>query len=203
MIHTAVLEAAERYVRDYFAHDATGHDWHHMVRVRRTAERIAAQEGADAGVVALAALLHDVDDAKISPDTSENLGNAQAFLAEQGVSPAETQAVLTAIREVSYSKNGGTPPSTIESACVRDADRLDAIGAIGIARAFAFGGARGRALHDPTGADASASTAHFHEKLLKLKDLMCTDAGRRIAEARDAFMRQYLDEFLLEWTGER
>ena len=203
MIDNTVLQAAERYAREFFAHDATGHDWHHMVRVRRTAERIAAQEGADAGIVALAALLHDVDDAKISPDTSENLGNARSFLAAQDVSPAETEAVLTAIREVSFSKNGGTPPSSIESACVRDADRLDAIGAIGIARAFAFGGARGRALHDPSGADASASTAHFHEKLFKLKGMMCTDAGRRIAEARDVFMREYLDEFLAEWAGER
>lgn len=203
MIDNQVLEAAERFAREFFAEDATGHDWHHMVRVRRTAERIAAQEGADQGIVALAALLHDADDRKISPDTSENLGNARAFLSAQGVSAADADAVLTAIREVSFSKNGDAQPSTLEAACVRDADRLDAIGAIGIARAFAYGGAHGRALHDPDGIDGAATTAHFHEKLLKLKDMMCTDAGRQLAEARDAVTRAYLEEFLLEWSGGR
>lgn len=203
MIDETVLDAASRYVQTFFGDDATGHDWHHMVRVRRLAERIAVQEGADRGIVALAALLHDVDDAKLSPATSDDLGNARAFLANRGISPADAAAVLTAIREVSFSKNGATPPSTREAACVRDADRLDAIGAIGVARAFAFGGAHGRALHDPDGGDRSATTAHFHDKLLKLKDLMCTDAGREIAVARDAVTRGFLDEFLLEWEGER
>ncbi|MDO4400735.1 MAG: HD domain-containing protein [Coriobacteriia bacterium] len=201
MIEDAVLDAAERYAQKFFAQDASGHDWHHTMRVRRTAERIAVEEGADVSVVALAALLHDVDDAKLSPETSGDLGNARSFLAEQGVGGEERDAVLTAIREVSFSKNGAAKPSTLESACVRDADRLDAIGAIGVARAFAFGGVHGRALHDPSGADKTATTDHFHEKLFKLKDLMCTGAGRRIAAHRDTVTREFLDEFLREWDG--
>ena len=154
MIEKTVLEAAERYTREFFGRDASGHDWHHTMRVRRTAERIAAEEGADAGVVALAALLHDVDDAKLSPQTSEGLLNARSFLREHGVDAHDCDAVLVAIREVSFSKNAGAQPSSLESACVRDADRLDAIGAIGVARAFALGGVHGRAIHDPD---------HFHE----------------------------------------
>ena len=134
MVEQMVLEAAERYVREFFAQDASGHDWHHTMRVRRTAARIAAEEGADGGVVALAALLHDVDDAKLSPQTAEGLLNARFFMENQCVAEEDRQAMLTAIREVSFSKNGAAAPSTVEAACVRDADRLDAIGAIGVAR---------------------------------------------------------------------
>lgn len=202
MIDELVLEAAERYAQEFFARDASGHDWHHTMRVRRTAARIAAEEGADEGIVALAALLHDVDDAKLSPQTTEGLLNARSFMEEQGVSEDVCNAVLAAIREVSFTKNGASAPSSVEAACVRDADRLDAIGAIGVARAFAFGGAYGRALHDPSGADQTATTDHFHDKLFKLKDLMCTNAGSRIADHRDAVTREFLDEFLREWDGE-
>ncbi|MDO4533224.1 MAG: HD domain-containing protein [Coriobacteriia bacterium] len=202
MIDELVLEAAEQYAQDFFAQDASGHDWHHTMRVRRTAVRIAAEEGADEGIVALAALLHDVDDAKLSPQTTEGLLNARSFMEEQGVSEDVCNAVLAAIREVSFTKNGASAPSSVEAACVRDADRLDAIGAIGVARAFAFGGAHGRALHDPSGADQTATTDHFHDKLFKLKDLMCTNAGSRIADHRDAVTREFLDEFLREWDGE-
>lgn len=197
------IRAAQRYVQAFFAHEASGHDAHHTMRVYRTARRIAEREGADEATVALAALLHDVDDAKLSPQTAETLGNARAFLAGQGICGQEAEAVLTAIREVSFSKNGATPPSTLEAACVRDADRLDALGAIGIARTFAFGGSRGRMLHDPTGADAGSSTQHFYDKLFKLKDMMCTEAGRQMAEGRDAVLHQFMDEFLAEWAGER
>ena len=198
-----VLVAAEAYVRELLAGEASGHDVHHVLRVRATAQRIAEQEGADQRIVELAALLHDADDPKLSPETAATLGNARSFLAGQGVDDATTAAVLAAIREVSFSKNGGTPPSTPEAACVRDADRLDAIGAIGIARAFAFGGSRGRALHDPDGTDAQTTTQHFHDKLFLLKGMMCTDAGRRLAEGRDAVLHQFMDEFLAEWDGLR
>jgi uncharacterized protein len=203
LIDDEILREAERYGRAFFQGDASGHDWYHMVRVRNMAQRIAREEGADQGVVALAALLHDMDDAKLSPETSDDLGNARAFLYSQGVSESDAQAVLVAIREVSFSKNGNAQPSTREAACVRDADRLDAIGAIGVARAFAFGGVHGRALHDPEGKDAAATTQHFHDKLFKLADSMCTDAGARMAQARDAVTRSFLEEFEREWEGER
>lgn len=203
MISNETLVDAEIFARRIFAGDASGHDAEHTMRVMRTARHIARAEGADEDVVCLAALLHDVDDAKLSPGTAESLDNARAFLAEHDVDAGETRAVLTAIREVSFSKNHGAAPSTLESACVRDADRLDAIGAIGVARTFAFGGSRGRALHDPTGTDRGTTVAHFYDKLLLLKDMMVTREGKRLAEGRDRFLRTFLDEFLAEWEGER
>ena len=203
MISNETLVDAQAFARGIFAGDASGHDVEHTMRAVRTARRIAREEGADEGIVCLAALLHDVDDAKLSPETAESLGNARAFLAEHNVDADETQAVLTAIREVSFSKNRDTAPSTLESACVRDADRLDAIGAIGVARTFAFGGSRGRALYDPTRTDRGTTIAHFYDKLLLLKDMMVTREGKRMAKERDRFLRTFLDEFLAEWEGER
>lgn len=203
MIGAETIAEAQSYAREVFSGDASGHDVEHTMRVLNTARHIAEEEGAEQGIVCLAALLHDVDDAKLFPETAETLGNARMFMETHQVEPADAEAVLAAIREVSFSKNGGAQPSTLESACVRDADRLDAIGAIGIARAFAFGGSHGRMLHDPTGINAQTTIAHFHDKLLLLKDMMCTQTGRRIAESRDHFLREFLDEFLAEWSGER
>ncbi len=203
MIDRHVIEDARPYVSDFFAGDASGHDAWHTMRVYNLAVRLAREEGAREDVVALAALLHDVDDAKLSPDTAEDLGNARAFMCQHEVVDDDAQAVLSAIREVSFSKNRGTDPTSRESACVRDADRLDAIGAIGVARAFAYGGSHGRALHDPTNADATTTIQHFYDKLLLLEDMMATDAGRRVAHRRDAYLRGFLEEFLAEWDGER
>jgi len=203
MIGAETIAAARSYAREVFSGDASGHDVEHTMRVLNTARHIAEEEGAERGIVCLAALLHDVDDAKLFPETAETLGNARRFMQANKVEPADVEAVLTAIREVSFSKNGGEPPSTLEAACVRDADRLDAIGAIGIARAFAFGGSHGRMLHDPSGVNTQTTTEHFHDKLLLLKDMMCTQTGRRLAESRDRFLREFLDEFLAEWSGER
>lgn len=200
-IDVKLLAEAEAYARAFFAGDATGHDVHHTLRVARLARRIAAEEGADEGACALAALLHDVDDAKLSPDTAHDLGNARAFLAEHGVDGEAAARVLAAIAQVSFSKNGDSDPSSLEAACVRDADRLDAIGAIGVARAFAYGGAHGRALHDPDRQDAETSIAHFYDKLLKLSGMMRTDAGKRLAKGRDETLRAFLDSFLAEWDA--
>lgn len=203
MIDWHVIEDARAYVSDFFAGDASGHDAWHTMRVHNLAARLAREEGAHEDVVELAALLHDVDDAKLSPDTADDLGNARAFMRQHAVDDEDAQAVLSAIHEVSFSKNGGAVPSSLESACVRDADRLDAIGAIGVARAFAYGGSHGRTLHDPTNADATTTIRHFYDKLLLLEDMMATDAGRRAAHRRDAYLRGFLEEFLAEWDGER
>ena len=203
MIDEAVIDAAEQFARDFFAGEVSGHDVNHTLRVRRLAERIAHDEGADLHVVALAALLHDVDDAKISPETADGLTNARTFLDAHGVGGDEAAAVLEAIREVSFSRNGDAAPTSLEAACVRDADRLDAIGAIGVARAFAYGGAHGRAMHDPEGSDATTTVGHFYDKLLRLKDMMCTNTGQRIAAGRHAVTAAFLDELLLEWDGKQ
>lgn len=208
-----LIARAEAYARDFFERDHSGHDAWHTLRVRSLAVRLAREEGADEQIAALAALLHDVDDRKLSPETHDTLGNAVGFLRENGAPEATVEAVCGIIRALSFSS--GLVPDSLEGKIVQDADRLDAIGAIGIARAFAYGGAHGRSIHEPEeaarpdmsreeyAARASTSVNHFYEKLLLLKDLMNTASARRIAEARHEFMRLYLAEFLDEWEGRK
>jgi uncharacterized protein len=196
-----MIEKAMTFAREFFAGDASGHDFSHTLRVYRMAVRIAAEEGADVNIVALAALLHDVDDRKLSPDTWEGLDNAVSFLRENGGQEDTIQAVTRIISRISFS--GGAVPDTIEGKCVQDADRLDARGAIGIGRAFAFGGSRGRRMHDPEGKDRTTTIAHFYDKLLLLQDRMHTDTGRRLARQRHEYMKTFLEEFYREWDGLR
>ncbi|MCI8441324.1 MAG: HD domain-containing protein [Provencibacterium sp.] len=213
MEEDALIAAAQAYIREVFQNDYSGHDYFHSLRVFKTAERIAQQEAADRTVVQLAALLHDVDDRKLSPQTHAHKDRATAFLRAQGVCVRRIEAICTIIGEVSYSGTDSVVPETIEGKCVQDADRLDAIGAIGIARAFAYGGSHGRAIHDPeikprlqmSGEQyqrhISSSVNHFYEKLFNLAERMNTRSARQIAEHREQFMREYLREFLDEWEG--
>lgn len=215
MDDSRLIADALAFARDVFEGDSSGHDYAHTLRVVRMATRLARAEGADVTTVQLAAALHDVDDRKLSPQTHENLGRVRAFMAEAGFDGEAIERVCQIIREVSFRGSDSVTPTTLEGRCVQDADRLDALGAIGVARAFAYGGAHGRALYDPDeppqlGMDdeqyrdrQSTSLNHFHEKLFLLKDLMGTEAGRAIAEQRDAFMHEFVDEFLAEWDGER
>lgn len=196
-----LIENAKRFARDIFASDSSGHDYAHTFRVYRLAGRIARQEGADVALVELAALLHDVDDHKLSPDTAENKDRAVSFLRSQSMPEADIQKIVHIIDRISFSRNT-LPPDTLEGQCVQDADRLDAMGAIGIARAFAFGGSHGRPIHDSTGADPNTGIAHFYDKLLLLKDRMNTNTGRELAQHRHEFLQTYLTEFLSEWEGD-
>ena len=197
-----MIEKAMEYARQIFAGDGSGHDFDHTLRVYHMAVRIAKEEGADVQMVALAALLHDVDDHKLSPETCEHKDRAVAFLREQGVDEQKIHSIVEIISQISFSAGNGRP-STLEGMCVQDADRLDAIGAIGIGRAFAFGGSRGRRMHDPEGVDKTATVEHFYDKLFKLKDLMTTTTGRLLAQQRDEFMHSFLDQFYAECVGER
>ena len=184
-----IIDAALGYVRALFEGNADGHDFGHTVRVYENAMRIAESEpGADRLTVALAALLHDADDPKLFQ--TEGNANARRFLAEQGVEPDTAERVCGAINAVSFRKNGTKTPATPEGRIVQDADRLDALGALGIARTFAYGGRHGRGLEE--------SVRHFHEKLLLLKDGMNTDAAKALAAPRHAF----LEAFLAEWERE-
>jgi uncharacterized protein len=124
-----------------------------------------------------------------------------SFLRENGGQEDTIQAVTRIISRISFS--GGAVPDTIEGKCVQDADRLDAMGAIGIGRAFAFGGSRGRRMHDPEGKDRTTTIAHFYDKLLLLQDRMHTDTGRRLARQRHEYMKTFLEEFYREWDGLR
>ncbi len=197
-----MIKKAMDFAERIFAGDGSGHDFDHTLRVYRMALRIAEEEGADLDIVALAALLHDVDDRKLSPETCEGKKRAVGFLQENGVNSDTIERIVQVISEISFSEGRGIP-STLEGMCVQDADRLDAIGAIGIARAFAFGGSRDRRMHDPKGLDKTSTIQHFYDKLLLLKDRMNTETGKRLAAQRDAYLREFLEEFYAEWDGKR
>ena len=187
-----IISAAIEYVRTLFAGRADGHDAGHTLRVYRSAMRIAQGEsGCKPIVVALAALLHDADDHKLF--STENNANARAFLVDRGIDPDTTERVCRAINAVSFSKNRGRRPDTPEGRIVQDADRLDAIGAVGVARTFAYGGEHGRSME--------SSIEHFHEKLLLLRDELNTDAARELAEPRHAFLEAFLAEYEQEISG--
>lgn len=203
------------FVKNTFNNDFGGHDYFHTLRVYKTAVRIAGCENADLMTVRLAALLHDVDDIKLSPETYENKDRAVGFMRTSGVSEEMIKTVCRIIGEVSFRGNDSVTPETIEGMCVQDADRLDAMGAVGIARTFAYGGSHNRIIHDPDikpienmNADEyqshiSTSINHFYEKLFKLKGLMNTETAKSIAVQREDYMRAYISEFLDEWDGVR
>ena len=186
-----LIRSATDYVRSLFAGNADGHDAAHTLRVYENAMKIAESEDCDRQITALAALLHDADDPKLF-DTADN-ANARAFLDAHGVDPETAARILAAVNAVSFSKNRGRRPETAEGRIVQDADRLDALGAIGIARTFAYGGRHGRTLKESIG--------HFYEKLLLLKDEMNTDAAKEMAAQRHAFLLDFLRQWDRE-TGE-
>ena len=184
------IEAAIAYIEQLFQNNAGGHDAAHTLRVYKNALRIAQSEpDCDLEIVSLAALLHDADDHKLFH--TENNANARSFLKAHGVEKAEE--IIAAVNSVSFSQNRGKRPETLEGKIVQDADRLDAIGAVGIARTFAFGGEHGRSL--------DSSIRHFYDKLLLLKDEMNTAAARRISEERHAYMIGFLEEYAKEMDG--
>lgn len=208
-----IIEDTIHYVKETLAEAEGGHDWWHIQRVWHTARQIAAHEGGHALVIDLGALLHDIADAKFNGgDEEEGPRRAVAFLKSHGVATPVINAVVHIIRHVSFRK--GTSADTLELAVVQDADRLNALGAIGIARAFHYGGFKNRPLYNPTVSlpgSAISSTAygkstaptinHFYKKLLLLKDRMNTATGRRLAVERHQFMEQYLEQFFREVGG--
>ena len=197
-----IIENAKAFAKEIFSADSSGHDYHHTLRVWALSRTISESEGADMTLVELSALLHDVDDHKLSPDTAENKDRAVTFLRAHGMEESRIRSIVRIIDQISFSRNT-LPPDTLEGQCVQDADRLDAVGAIGIARTFAFGGSHGRPIHDPAGEDKSTSIQHFYDKLLLLKDKMNTQAGQRMAQHRHEFLESFLQEFLEEWDGRR
>lgn len=193
-----------------------GHDWWHIERVWKLSKKIAKSEPVDVEIVELSALLHDIADSKFH-NGDETIGprRAKDFLHKQNISADKIAHVVSIIENISY--KGGKEKRTFSSPeldVVQDADRLDALGAIGIARTFNYGGFKNRAIYDPTippnlemtKEQYKHSTAptinHFYEKLLLLKDLMNTTTGQKLAEERHRFMEQYLDQFYKEWEGE-
>jgi uncharacterized protein len=207
------ITRTEEFVRERLPIDATGHDWQHVFRVRRNALAIANVEGADATVVELAALLHDIADHKFhGGDEHAGSRTAREWLEQLEVPRDVIEHVCQIIERLSF-KGAAVEqePLSLEGQVVQDADRLDALGAIGIARAFAYGGYKHRAMHDPAVSPEQHATFeaykkgtgptlnHFYEKLLLLKDRFNTAAGRRLAEERHAFLEEFLRRFLEEW----
>jgi uncharacterized protein len=212
-----IIDAAVSHIKHVLGGDSSGHDWWHIYRVWQMAVRLAEAEGADLFVVQLAALLHDIADWKFhGGDLTAGPKAARTWLESQQVDETTTMHVCEIIGLLSYKGSGvATDMPTLEGQVVQDADRLDAIGAIGIARAFAYGGHDGRLLYDPEhppevhdSAQAYRSSRgptinHFHEKLLLLIDRMQTITGKRLAEQRHRYMEEYLAEFHAEWEGTR
>jgi uncharacterized protein len=212
---SSLIPRTAEFIRQRLKDDASGHDWWHIDRVRRNALFIAKAEEADADLCELAALLHDVADWKFhGGDDSAGPKAARAWLESQAVESSVIDRVCEIIAGVSYKGAGVvTAMSTLEGRCVQDADRLDALGAIGIARAFAFGGHFGRLLYDPDcppvlhasfeayKSKSGPTINHFYEKLLLLKDRMQTATGRKLAAERHRFLETYLQQFFAEWNG--
>lgn len=208
-----IINDAIEFVKRVFQDDYSGHDYFHTWRVYTMATRIAQEEHADVLTVQLAALLHDVDDVKLSPQTAANKDRAVSFLRQHGAKEETINTVCEIIGEVSFKGTDTVTPKTIEGKCVQDADRLDAIGAIGIARAFAYGGSHNRLIYDPDEKPllnmneaemrkhVSTTVNHFYEKLFLLKDMMNTATAQKIAKQRDEYMKRYVAEFLDEWNG--
>ena len=186
MCDNELIDEATGYITDLFRGNSDGHDLEHTLRVYRCAMAIASEEECDMEVVALASLLHDADDKKLF-DTAENK-NARFFLSSRV--PDKCERIIEVINCVSYRSNKDSISSTIEGKIVQDADRLDAIGAIGIARTFMYGGSHGRSIED--------TREHFEEKLLLLKDKMNTAAAKKIASSRHEYLLSFLKELEVE-----
>ncbi|MBH5318883.1 HD domain-containing protein [Paenibacillus sp. GSMTC-2017] len=208
-----IIEAATKFARAFHENDVTGHDWWHIHRVVAMTERLAKEEGADQFVSLIAALLHDVADEKLNDSKEAGIRNVEDWMLSQQIGTEDREHVIEIISRMSYNGGKNPPMRTLEGKVVQDADRLDAIGAIAIARCFLYAGFTGDQIYDPSLAPREMMTKeeyrngkstainHFYEKLLKLKDRINTVSGKRIAEERHRFMANYLEQFHLEWDG--
>ena len=212
-----LIEKTIQFVKETLAQAEGGHDWFHIERVYKNALLIAASENCDLEIVQLSALLHDIADSKFH-DGDETIGpkTARTFLESENVVQTTIDHVIAIIENISF-KGGKVARkfSSIELDIVQDADRLDAIGAIGIARTFNYGGFKNRALYNPEIAPNLSMTKeeyknneaptinHFYEKLLLLKDKMNTQTGKQIAQERHRYMEGFLEQFYAEWEGRK
>lgn len=210
-----VIKKTEEHIKSLLSGESSGHDWWHVYRVWKCAVHIAKGEKVDLFVVQLGALLHDIADWKLhGGDDDVGPKKAREWLESLSVKEEVVKRVEQIIKEISFKGSGvKVKLSSQEAKVVQDADRLDAIGAIGIARAFAYGGHKGREMHTPGKApeihknfeqyknNKSSTINHFYEKLLLLKNLMNTKTAKKIAEKRHNVMEKYLKEFYSEWEG--
>jgi uncharacterized protein len=214
MTQNDIIQQTVDYIKQEFQDDSSGHDWWHIYRVWKNAIAICEHEKADRYIVQLAALLHDLDDWKFNEAEDETPHRAKAWMEQHSVDPFVIDQVCEIIMHISFKgANVENKMNSLEGFIVQDADRLDAIGAVGIGRAFAYGGYKGKPLYDPDQPphlhenfeqyknSRSATINHFYEKLLLLKDKMNTTTAKRIAQERHNFMVLFLDKFMNEWDG--
>ena len=213
MENSELVKRVATLARNFHLSDTTGHDWWHIYRVWNLSKYIAQHENADALVVEVAALLHDMDDHKIPGADAKNFPNARNTLLSLNADSLLVEKVVEVISQVSFKGAGvDTTPTSLEACVVQDADRIDAIGAIGVARAFAYGGSKNRELYNPEiqpilhnsfeeyKSSKGSTLNHFYEKLLLLIDLLNTNTAKQIAQQRHAYMQQFVEQFLDEWN---
>jgi len=207
-----IIEKTTKHIKELLEGEGSGHDWWHIHRVRNNALSIAKVYQTNLFIIEMAALLHDIADHKFhNGDESIGLKKAEEWLEKMQVSKEEKKHILQIMKEVSFSN--GVIPSSLESKIVQDADRLDAIGAIGIARTFAYGGFKKREIYNPEipaikyktldeyKKNTNPTLNHFYEKLLLLKEMMNTKEAQKIAQQRHEYMEGFLDQFYREWEG--
>lgn len=208
-----IIEMIKEDIKVLYKNESSGHDYDHSIRVLNNSLLINKKENCDEFIISLASLLHDVDDPKVFK--TENYKNARTILGKYNIEMDIINRVIDVISTVSFKGDNSNSPNTIEGKVVQDADRLDAIGAIGIARAFTYGGYHQRKMYDPEilprdkmsieeyRSSNGTTINHFYEKLLKLENTMNTESAKEIAKVRTEFLNEYLDRFIDEWNGER
>jgi len=208
---TQIIQKTISLLKENYIHDVSAHDWLHLERVWKMAIKLARGENVNQFVLEMAALLHDVDDFKFKKDGSSKPTETLKILKQLGIGEKNQTHIIDIVSHVSYKGAGvETPQKTLEGKIVQDADRLDAIGAIAIARTFAFNGAMSRPIYDPDNKPklhqtfqsyktrSNSAINHFYEKLLLLKDRLNTSKARKLAARRHQFMEKYLEEFFRE-----
>lgn len=206
-----ILNNTIEFIKRKFEGEGSGHDWFHIDRVYRNTIYILKNENADEFIVKMSALLHDLDDWKFAENGEEDMTATEVFLRSQNLNEEDIEKIVTIIKTISF-KGGviSSKQNSIEGMIVQDADRLDALGAIGIARAFTYGGYKNNIIYDPKiqvktfknlneVKSENTTINHFYEKLLKLKDLMNTSTGRELAQKRHEYMEEFLEKFYEEW----
>lgn len=207
-----MIHKVEEYVESIFNNDSTGHDWFHIQRVRRLALHIGKEEKANLLMVEIIALLHDVLDDKLTANKDNAKEEIAALLSELPLTKLHIDEILYTIENIGFKGGNGVVLNSLEGKIVQDADRLDALGAIGAARTFMYSGAKGQAMYDPQieartsmtyeqyRGEKSTAINHFYEKLFLLKDTLQTEEAKKIALERHEFMKQFVDQFMKEWN---
>ena len=209
-IYSRIIE----FLEEELGHDTSGHSLDHAIRVYKNAKAILKLEGGNERIVLISALVHDVIDPKLFDNHCEQQAKLLIFLQTLGCSQSELEQIFYIIENISYKGGNGEPVKTLEAQIVQDADRLDAIGAIGIGRTFMYGGSKGSKMYDENISvmefedeatyrnHQGTVINHFYEKLFKLKDLMNTETAKRLAYKRHEFMVKFVEQFLQEWNGQ-